>query len=406
MMNRKMRSSIASLVTLSVIALLGALACIGSERENVPPQGWWEDRGPVIPHDSFPADCSLCHTGDNWVTIREDFSFDHEVETGVPLLGAHEQAECLRCHNDRGPVEVFVQRGCRGCHADVHRGKLGSDCEDCHDEQDWRPDDAIALHNRTRFPLVGAHAATECWRCHFGAESGNFTPVDVECTSCHLPDLARATDPDHQAAGWTTRCDRCHIPIDWRGAGFVHGGFPLVGGHALVDCSVCHVGGVFEPLDRSCASCHGDDYLAATDPEHAGSGFPMQCELCHDVYAWEGARVNHSLFSGPCAQCHLDEYQATTNPSHIAEGFPETCEACHTTTSWSPADFNHSFPIADDHAGLQCIDCHIVPGSYPGFSCTHCHDHSQLEMAKEHEDVEGYVWENAACLSCHPDGRE
>jgi len=26
-------------------------------------------------------------------------------------------------------------------------------------------------------------------------------------------------------------------------------------------------------------------------------------------------------------------------------------------------------------------------------------------MADTHSDVNGYVWQSAACLACHPDGR-
>ena len=81
-----------------------------------------------------PADCSLCHVGDDWNEIRSDFRYDHQAQTGVALVGAHAKAECLRCHNDRGPTAAFAVRGCRGCHQDVHLGELGSDCAVCHDE--------------------------------------------------------------------------------------------------------------------------------------------------------------------------------------------------------------------------------------------------------------------------------
>ena len=32
----------------------------------------------------------------------------------VALRGAHAQAGCLLCHNDRGPVQQFAARGCGG----------------------------------------------------------------------------------------------------------------------------------------------------------------------------------------------------------------------------------------------------------------------------------------------------
>ena len=112
-----------------------ALACV----INVPPHGWRSARGPVGPHDSFPASCSICHTSESWHQLRDDFSFDHLQETGTPLLGAHASAECLRCHNDRGLVESFAIRGCQGCHPDPHQGRLGVHCDGCHNENNWYP---------------------------------------------------------------------------------------------------------------------------------------------------------------------------------------------------------------------------------------------------------------------------
>ena len=73
----------------ALAAALLALACLQQEHPDAPPQGWWGERGPVVPHDSFPADCSLCHVGDDWTTIREDFTYDHALETGYALTGAH-----------------------------------------------------------------------------------------------------------------------------------------------------------------------------------------------------------------------------------------------------------------------------------------------------------------------------
>jgi hypothetical protein len=194
------------------------VACVARGPRSVEQHRWWMGFGPVLPHETFPADCSLCHVGAKWNTLREDFRFDHEAETGVRLDGAHEQAACLRCHNDRGPVATFTAQGCRGCHEDIHLGRLGPDCTECHRQETWQPFGQVALHNRTRFPLVGVHAATSCRRCHVGAEVGIFVPTDNQCVTCHRDDLARALNPNHVALGWVDRCDRCHIPTTWEEA--------------------------------------------------------------------------------------------------------------------------------------------------------------------------------------------
>lgn len=179
---------------------------------------WWAGLGPVLPHANFPADCTLCHVGSGWNDLRADFSFDHLERTGVPLHGAHEAARCLRCHNDRGPVETFAAQGCAGCHEDVHQAQLGNDCRSCHQESNWRALGMHERHNRTRFPLIGAHAATACERCHVGAEVGRFVPTDIQCVSCHQADLAETVLPNHFALGWVDNCDRCHMPTTWNQA--------------------------------------------------------------------------------------------------------------------------------------------------------------------------------------------
>ena len=206
----------ASCVALIAAGIALVAACViqppGAARQH----RWWVGLGQVLPHDTFPGDCQLCHVGEEWRTLRDDFSFDHEARTGVALDGAHAEATCLLCHNDRGPVAVFAAQGCGGCHEDIHTGELGPNCAECHVETTWNPLDQIAHHNRSRFPLYGVHAGTSCRRCHPGADIGNFVPTDTECVTCHADDLARTTN--HVGLGWVDNCDRCHMPTDWRQA--------------------------------------------------------------------------------------------------------------------------------------------------------------------------------------------
>jgi len=200
-------------VSLALCFLL--IACVVRGPDLGARHRWWAGLGPVLPHDTFPADCSLCHLGQKWHDLRADFAFDHEKKTGVKLEGAHAHAKCLRCHNDRGPVDVFAAKGCAGCHEDRHNGKLGQRCTQCHTQRTWRAVGQIAMHSRTRFPLDGAHASTACHKCHPGALVGNFVPTDTECVTCHRDDLAQTTNPPHLGLGWVDNCDRCHIPTAW-----------------------------------------------------------------------------------------------------------------------------------------------------------------------------------------------
>ncbi|MFO1053119.1 MAG: hypothetical protein U1F36_12975 [Planctomycetota bacterium] len=202
---------------IAVVALLLAASC-ATEPQSGNLHRWWAGLGPVLPHDTFPADCKLCHTGSDWNTLVPEFSFDHAAKTGVPLNGAHARAQCLLCHNDRGPVAQFRAQGCAGCHEDWHAGTLGQDCARCHGEETWRSGDLAAAHLHARFPLTGAHATTSCQRCHPGAFAGRFVPVDTQCATCHQDDLQRTTNPPHLGLGWIDHCDRCHIPTHWRQA--------------------------------------------------------------------------------------------------------------------------------------------------------------------------------------------
>lgn len=205
-------------LSLGFVLLFLAVACVVQGRDSAAQKLWWSGFGPVMPHDTFPGDCGLCHVGEDWQHVSAEFEYDHEGETGFALVGAHARATCLRCHNDRGPVQVFQARGCAGCHEDVHTGQLGADCLTCHTQQSWRPEGLYGKHDQTRFPLIGVHASTACQRCHPGAEVGRFTPTDTECVTCHASDLQRATNPPHIALGYVDHCDRCHLPRTWEQA--------------------------------------------------------------------------------------------------------------------------------------------------------------------------------------------
>ncbi|MEZ6016771.1 MAG: hypothetical protein R3F49_16760 [Planctomycetota bacterium] len=422
---------------LAVLFALVAAACVGGQvaeragsgvedawRDQQGSQnGWWSERGLVIPHASFPADCRLCHVEGAWSELRADFTFDHAAETGVPLEGAHAAAQCLRCHNDRGPVQAFSQRGCIGCHNDVHQGARGTNCGDCHGQQDWRVDEEILAHAATRFPLLGPHAAAACRDCHVGIEAGVMEPLDTSCASCHTKDLSRALEPNHVALGWTASCDDCHQVSTFGAAGFVHAGFPLEGGHAGLDCSQCHVGNQFAGTRSDCAGCHTADYQATTNPSHASLSFPMTCQQCHTTSTWSGAAFDHSnwpltgahrqtscnechsggVFQGTpatCVGCHQTDFNQTSDPSHGTAGFATTCQDCHTTTGWTPSTFAHSsFALTGAHGAASCNACH-GGGVFSGTpsTCVGCHLGDFQGTTNPNHTAMGFP---TSCDQCH-----
>jgi len=413
MISRRARSRI---VLLLAALLTGALmiTCAGSKGR----QNWSRKWGPLVPHKSFPGDCGLCHLTDGWDTLRKDFSFDHAKQAGVALKGAHEEAACLRCHNDFGPVKAYVERGCNGCHADIHRDQLGS-CTRCHNEISWRPTGLIAEHARTRFPLVGRHAIVACTLCHIRAPTGDFSGAPVRCEQCHARDLARAISPDHSAQGWTNNCQRCHNPTTWGAGGFVHAFFPLSGAHASANCTACHTGGDFTTrLPRDCLSCHTDDRARA--PNH--DSLPTNCEQCHNTASWEGVTFAHTRFpltgahlSANCTACHTGGNFTTPLPRDCLschtddrarapnhQSFPTDCQTCHNTTTWKGATFNHRFELRGRH-DVDCSVCH-TGNNTSIVNCLGCH--TPNETNKDHDEVRGYTYASAACVRCHPAGKD
>ena len=383
----------------------------------VPQEGWSQKWGPLVPHTSFPGDCGICHVPERWDQLHDDFSFDHEKETGYRLEGAHAAAACLRCHNDRGPVEAYVARGCAGCHVDPHAASMGMDCMRCHSQDNWRPVGLIAEHAQTRFPLMGVHAITQCESCHTGAAAGEFQGASTQCAICHQEDLALAVSPDHISSGWTTDCQECHAPASWAGARIRHDFFALSGGHGGLDCTQCHSSGSFSGLSADCNSCHSENYDLA--PNHVAQNYSRNCEQCHNINDWEQAFFDHSQFaltgghSGlDCAQCHIGgafnalptdcnschsaDYAAA--PNHALPEFPLSCEQCHSTTAWFPAAFDHSFfALSGGHSGLNCQQCHSG-GIYTGLStdCIDCHS-SEYASAVYHPELNF----PSDCTECH-----
>jgi hypothetical protein len=204
------------------------------------------------------------------------------------------------------------------------------------------------------------HQTLDCAACH---SSGVYSGLPSECSDCHIDDYNSAVEPDHVAAGFPTTCDSCHSNSDltWNEATYPHAVWPLVGAHAMQPCSTCHTSNVY-------------------------AGLPSEC-----------------------VDCHIDDYNASTNPNHTAAGYPTFCEICHRASdlSWNDGVFDHvAFPISGGpHGSRDCSDCHPDPTNFMVFSCTSGPCHPQMRTVNDHSAVAGFIYESAACYSCHPDGR-
>ena len=106
--------------------------------------------------------CGDCHSSANWKIEN----FDHN-RSRFPLTGNHTVVECKKCHTSLAYREA--PRKCYACHekADVHKQRLGLECEHCHGTRNWKIWDFD--HNKTKFRLDGAHLTIDCYSCHKSA---------------------------------------------------------------------------------------------------------------------------------------------------------------------------------------------------------------------------------------------
>jgi hypothetical protein len=301
-------------------------------------------------------------------------------------------------------------------------------CEDCHTATSWKPIRGIPEfdHNRTRFPLRGMHEKVECTQCH---TSLVFKNAGTRCADCHA-NLHRGQ--------FGTNCERCHTVKGWD----IHteelkqhsNRFPLLGGHAMLECAACHKGeavGQFTGLSTQCLSCHAADYPKALNPDHKALGFPTTCESCHSADTWYDAVFDHLKFTGyaltgahaalPCTACHIggrfkgtpadcyschtNDYNGANNPSHAQAGFsPTLCSTCHDTSSWLNARFDHNtqtpFPLIGKHINVACNQCHIN-GKFAGTptDCASCHMADYNGTNNPQHAQAGFA--ASACATCH-----
>ncbi len=337
------------------LVLLGG-AALGCAQTVQPPKN---------PHGPLTIPCEGCHTTVSWKPIRAKPEFNHNTETKYPLRAMHENVACGQCHISK----VFTQVGkqCADCHADIHRRQFGAACQDCHTVRGWRVGVNDVKNHFNRFPLFGAHTAVPCDSCHRQAAVGIFNGLSTECVSCHLADYQKSTAPPHLAANLPTDCASCHGFDGWQGAKFDHAAFtnfPLVGAHATLQCSQCHVGGRYAGTPVDCYSCHINDFNSAKSPNHVTAGFPHDCLTlsyassagkarrlittprrfpltgAHITLQCSACHTNDQFASTPtaCGSCHLADFQNTTNPNHALANFPTKCDTCHTTTNWQGAN--------------------------------------------------------------------
>jgi hypothetical protein len=292
------------------------------------------------------ANCAACHTTAAWSNVQTT-SFDHD-KTRYPLRGRHTSVACEKCHST-GRRSSLRYANCSDCHQDAHRGDFASRadkgrCEACHVVAGFAaarfgPED----HQKTAYPLAGAHQAVACDACHKRApdrKTAVYRVAHARCTDCHRDPHRGDTDKYSQKVG----CEACHGQGSWRQVTFDHAGtrFALAGGHLRAACTACHKKTDaatprerlrFTGLPIVCESCHKDSHAA----QFAVAG-ATNCERCHGVVAWKADRFDHNRD----AAYHLDGAHARV-----------ACERCHAREARDGRSVVRYKPLAS-----ACRDCH------------------------------------------------
>ena len=322
-------------------------------------------------------ECRSCHTEHkgrqaNIVQLDEK-RFDH-TQTDFQLKGKHRSTTCASCHKT-GTRHAAAPGECNSCHRkeDKHKGNLGTNCQNCHNEERWK--DARFDHAKTRFPLIQSHAKPVCADCH---QDQTFANTPRDCNGCHRRD-------DAHKGFFGSKCETCHNEGQWKQSIFRHEKetrFPLLERHRQVKCENCHRTPVYrEKTPTRCIACHRND------DQHKGN-LGERCEKCHTERGWRSSRFDHDKDStfplrekhrtAKCESCHKDPNMREKLPTRCfachekddkEKGhkgrYGEKCDTCHTEKGFKYSIFDHgkdtAFALNGKHRKVKCNDCHKEP---------------------------------------------
>ncbi len=370
-------------------------------------------------------ECRDCHTEhkgrDAKVAEFDRLRFNHD-ETDYVLEDKHKPAKCSGCHKPKTKYRDAPSK-CDACHIkdDVHKGKLGPDCGNCHDAKDWKKSNFD--HEKTKFSLIGGkHADITCKKCHTSKE---YTGAPKECIGCHRKD---DQDKGHKGR-YGAKCETCHNDRGWKEISFNHDKdthFDLRGKHQPVKCDDCHLpskGDLYkQKLPVTCVSCHRKD---DQEKGHRGS-LGEKCESCHNDKSWKSSNFDHDKDTkyplkgkhrdAKCETCHKEGVTGSAPRKKLEMtcvgchrkidqekghkgNYGNKCETCHTEKDWKTLTFDHDkdtkYPLKDKHQKTLCKECH--PPEKPLYgqkletACISCHRKDDL-----HKNQLG-----SKCETCH-----
>ena len=356
---------------------------------------------------NFSNDCATCHTTDlNWMPAKylqhDDF---------FPIYSGKHKGTWLVCKDCHMNSSNYAEFSCTNCHINPatdngHKSVSGyiyenTACLACHQTGNTTN---VFDHNKSNFPLTGAHSTVNCIQCH----SAGYTGTPTQCSACHTPDYNKSKNPNHVALNLPTDCASCHTTQPgWQPATFaIHNNYyALKGAHAAIatNCAICHNGN-YNNTPNTCNACHSANYNATKNPNHVDAKFPTDCATCHSETAWTPSSFDHSIYypltgahltiandcnschkgkytntPNTCTDCHNEDYNKATNPNHVALNLQVDCSICHTTTpGWKPASFaihDNYYKLKGAHTSISnnCVICHNGNYVNPPNTCFGCH---------------------------------
>jgi hypothetical protein len=341
------------------------------------------------------TDCGKCHVDKDWKTVE----FNHD-KTKFKLLGKHVDVKCDKCHIDGKFKDTPMT--CVACHKKdddkAHKGKLGKECNKCHNEKDWKT--TKFDHDKTNFKLLGKHEEVKCVKCHI---DNKYKDTPKLCNSCHKKD----DDKAHKGK-FGPKCETCHTEKDWKEILFDHDKktkFALLGKHRPpVKCTACHKGDLYkDKLEMTCVSCHQKE----DDKAHKGK-FGPKCEVCHDENVWKETVFNHDKKTKfpllgkhraplKCNACHkgdlykdklaMDCFSCHEKDDKHKGQEGKKCETCHGAESWTKTTFDHQrmskYPLLGRHILVACKKCHAGPTFKDApKDCMGCHEKDDVHKRR------------------------
>ena len=361
-------------------------------------------------------DCSKCH---NTIKFRPAEKFDHS-KAKFKLSGKHVETACIKCHpvikkngSDFQKFTGLQFSNCSSCHNDVHKGKFGYNCANCHVTTGFSVINKKGFdHSKTNYPLLGKHASVSCDKCH--QKGLNDKPQYKKCLNCHK---------DYHKGQFTENkifrdCNECHNVYGFRPATFTidkHNlsKFQLTGAHLAIPCEKCHLekeNWKFRNLGLNCIDCHKNIHGSEIIEKYLNGD---SCTGCHVTEGWSIINFDHKRTEfellgkhkeQTCRSCHYRENISFNNQlifkslgkncevchndvhaGQFKQGEFSDCVRCHTYDNWKPDRFDHEktkFKLKGAHEKLKCNQCHplialsdirFVKYKLEDFKCSDCH---------------------------------